>query len=133
MLLLALAATLSVGAMQDRPSQAEYNAFKRCHGEAFGYYRAGVIIFAGDDAQVARVNAASRPLDEFLIRLDTAVARSGAGLDIGSGYSAYLSAISRWDNWPNRPNARQQWIDSDPLTPQCQTAIKRIADFLDGR
>ena len=134
MLTALLAVTVALATPQSPTvTQAQYNDFKRCHGEIFGHYRAGVIVFAGDDPGVANVEAASKPMDDALIMMDREFARSGLGLDLQAGYAAYQSGVQRWDSFPNRSNARQQWVAGDPMSPHCRQAIGQIAAFLDAR
>lgn len=132
MIALALVSFLAATTPQDPPTQVQYNEFKRCQGEWFGFYRTGVIIFGGTGLE-ATVHEAGKPMDDFLRQVDEMVVQSGAALDFSAGYAAYQAGWQRWDNWHNRRDAEDVYFESSPMTPRCNEAVARIASFLDAR
>lgn len=131
MLHLMFAAALAAAAPQETITQAQYNEFKRCQGEFFGFYRAGVRVFGGTQFE-ANVHEAGYELNELLDQIDDAFAAINPGVDLMVGYGFYQSAWQRWDSFPNRRDAEDVYFDSSPLTDQCNAAIVRIAAYVDA-
>jgi|FLYM01.1.fsa_nt_gi hypothetical protein len=131
MLAIVFAASLAA-APQEAVTQAQYNEFKRCQGEWFGFYRTGVMVFGGTQFE-ADVHEAGYELNELLDQIDDAFAATGPAVDLNVGYSHYQSGWHRWDNWHNRPDAEDVYFDSSPLTEQCNAAIARVAAYVDAR
>ena len=131
MLALALAATLAVAAPQETLTQADYNAFKRCQGEIFGFYRTGVILFGGTELE-RHVHDSGGAMTEFLVEVDDMLMRTGVQLDWRGGYAVYQQAHERWTYWHNRRGAEDQYWDASPIEG-CDGAIKKVAVFIDSR
>ena len=131
MLNFVFAAAVALAAPQEAVTQAQYNEFKRCQGEFFGFYRAGVRVFGGTQFE-ANVHEAGYELNELLDQIDDAFVATNPAVDLNVGYGFYQSAWQRWDSFPNRRDAEDVYFQSSPITPACEAAIGRIAAYVDA-
>jgi len=135
MLELTLAAVLmtttpQASQVQATLTQAEYNAFRRCHGQVFGFYRTGIILFGGTQIE-ADVHEGAGGMNEFLSEVDQLLMQTGVQLDWQAGYAVYQRAHEEWSNFHNRRDAEDAWFDANPI-PGCNAAIERVAGFIDS-